>query len=313
LITTNCRPTALSQPGLLRTKLKPLRVNTTAAPPQSTLAAEPTERPRAPHHLAIAPGGHRLWAADRLMPEAAALLQGLDGLMDTVEFCSAHGVQRLTFLALPSDHALGPCEGSGGYWLPALMRAVWVALNKLPRLGVRLRLVGEWPALDPALMAALLEAQARTCTNAGMWLNLQPIQPLTLWGAEGTQQPHTQAFVALQSVAEEAPIGSPGGAEPDLVIRTGGSTLAKDGMVWDTTRSALYFTNRAWPDFNGLDLRRALHWYGSEGRAGGMQVGLAPRGLRQAEADHEPAQIGRPASRPPNNTRTPPCHATKHP
>jgi hypothetical protein len=49
--------------------------------------------------------------------------------METVAFCSEQRVQRLTFLALPSDHhALEPCErsvGSGGYWRPALMRAAW--------------------------------------------------------------------------------------------------------------------------------------------------------------------------------------------
>lgn len=70
------------------------------------------------------------------------------------------------------------------------------------------------------------------------------------------------------------------------MIRTGGCTESNDGMVWDTTRSALYFTNRAWPDFTGLDLRRALHWYGLECRTGGMQVGLAPQMAREQKPIH---------------------------
>jgi undecaprenyl diphosphate synthase len=282
-ITTNSRPAAASQLSeLLRQGFSP-RNNAVAA-----TQSAPGRRalPLAPRRITIAPGGHRLWAADRLMPEAASLIQGLDCLMETVELCCGRRVEQLTFLALPSDHALDAYErsdlasGSGGYWLPALMRAVWAALNKLPRLGVRLRLEGDWPALDGLLMAALLETQARTRWNTGMQLNLRPAKPLALWGAQEAQVSAAAAWAPDTSTAAGSSVGGTGSTscpEADLVIRTGGCTLSSDGMVWDTTQTALYFTNRAWPDFTGLDLRRALHWYGTEGRAGGMQVGLAPR------------------------------------
>jgi undecaprenyl diphosphate synthase len=241
--------------------------------------------PLAPRHIAIAPGGHRLWAADRLLPEVAALIQGLECLMETVAFCSE---QRLTFLALPSDHALEPYErsvGSGVYWRPALMRAVWAALNKLPPLEVRLRLVGEWTALDRSLIAALLETQARTRSNAGLWLDLRPVQPLSLW-----ERAQPAAMAQDSKIKEASTAGANNGEhEPHLVIRTGGSTLSNDGMVWDTTRSALYFTNRAWPDFTKLDLRRALHWYGSARRASGIQAGRPARNHKRLPTNDDRA------------------------
>jgi len=82
---------------------------------------------------------------------------------------------------------------------------------------------------------------------------------------------------ARQRLRSETPAGGAAGEdgpEADLVIRTGGSSLFNDGRVWDTSSSALYFTNRAWPDFTEIDLRHALQWFGSEGRACGMQIAL---------------------------------------
>jgi undecaprenyl diphosphate synthase len=300
LFTTNsCQAAAGQLSEMLRQGSSSLLAAALGAKPTPQPAAERCELPIAPAHITIAPGGHRFWAADRLLPQAAALIQGLDRLMETVAFCSAQKVEQLTFLAMPLDHAMhayGETDsywgwvGQGNYWRPALMRAVKAALNKLPSLGVRLRLEGEWPALDGPLMAALLETQARTRSNTGLWLNLRPAQPLLLWGAEGTRERAGKTPVAQDPWAKEASVA--GGAccrEPNLAIRTGGSTLSNDGMVWDTTQTALYFTNCSWPDFNGLDLCRALYWYSTPGRAGGMQVGLAAREHQGLGTGHDRA------------------------
>jgi undecaprenyl diphosphate synthase len=292
-ITTNSRPVAANRlKQLLHPGLPPLAAAALAPKTANLavdLAADHRTQPLAPRHIAIAPGGHRLWAADRLMPEAAALIEGLDCLMKTVAFCSARRIKQLTFLSMPPDHALGIYEwGAGGYWRPTLMRAVWAALNKLPSLRVRLRLEGAWPALDDSLMAALLEAQARTRSNTGMCLNLRQAQPLSFWNTDCAQEPAEQTPPTQEKRAQKSAVAGAGGAwaEPDLVIRTGGSSKTNDGMVWDTTHSALYFTNRAWPSFTELDLRRALHWYGLEDRPPGLQVGLPAR-------EHEGLTTGR--------------------
>jgi undecaprenyl diphosphate synthase len=288
-ITTNTHPAAASLLNQLqRQGLSPLAAAVLVLKPAAQPVLSPAggpgadhrTRPLAPRHIAIAPGGHRLWAADRLMPEAAALIEGLDCLMETVAFCSGRQVEQLTFLSMPSDHALGIYEwGAGGYWRPTLMRAVWAALNKLPNLRVRLRLEGDWPELDDPLMVALLEAQARTRSNTGMRLNLRQAQPLSFWDTEKARESEGQTPVAQENWAKEGFVAGAGtaGPEPDLVIRTGGSSGTNDGMVWDTTHSAQYFTNRAWPSFTELDLRRALHWYSLDDRPPGLQVGLPAR------------------------------------
>jgi len=263
--TVNAHPAASST--LQRSGFSPMGIDADAAQPTADGVAATRALAPMPRHITIAPGGHRLWAADRLIPRAAALLQGLDCLMEAVAFCSARQVEQLTFLGLPSDHALSPFEGSEGYWLPALMGAMQSALRQLTTLGVRLRLEGSWAGLDTPLLKALLETQARTRNNTGMRLDLRLAQPLALWGADNARQRLRSETPAGGAAGEDGP-------EADLVIRTGGSSLFNDGRVWDTSSSALYFTNRAWPDFTEIDLRHALQWFGSEGRACGMQIAL---------------------------------------
>jgi undecaprenyl diphosphate synthase len=53
----------------------------------------------------------------------------------------------------------------------------------------------------------------------------------------------------------------------DLVIRTGGEPHLSNGfMMWDTTDSELYFSQKFWPEFESKDFDEALAWYGSRER-----------------------------------------------
>ena len=60
--------------------------------------------------------------------------------------------------------------------------------------------------------------------------------------------------------------------DPDLIIRTGGEQRLSNFLIWNCAYSELYFSDVLWPDFNEVELDKAIHWYGCrERRFGGRK------------------------------------------
>ncbi|MDO8638704.1 MAG: undecaprenyl diphosphate synthase family protein, partial [Candidatus Daviesbacteria bacterium] len=52
----------------------------------------------------------------------------------------------------------------------------------------------------------------------------------------------------------------------ELVIRTGGKIRLSNFLLWQTAYSELYFSEKFWPDFSPLELKKAVKWYQDQQR-----------------------------------------------
>jgi undecaprenyl diphosphate synthase len=58
----------------------------------------------------------------------------------------------------------------------------------------------------------------------------------------------------------------------DLLIRTGGEQRLSDFLLWESAYAELYFTETAWPDFDGGALSAAVVEFGRrQRRFGGLE------------------------------------------
>jgi undecaprenyl diphosphate synthase len=64
----------------------------------------------------------------------------------------------------------------------------------------------------------------------------------------------------------------------DLLIRTGGERRLSDFMLWEAAYAELWFTPRAWPDFNAATLVTALEEFRGRDRRFGMLPDVAAAG-----------------------------------
>lgn len=49
--------------------------------------------------------------------------------------------------------------------------------------------------------------------------------------------------------------------DPDMIIRTGGEQRLSEFLLWQSSYSELYFTNKYWPEFNVYELKKAIYNY----------------------------------------------------
>lgn len=221
-----------------------------------------------PHHIAIVMDGNGRWAARRFLPRVAGHRQGVESLRRCVQACSDRGVEVLTVFAFSSENWNRPPDEVSGL-MGLMASALSSEVQALQRNGVRIHFIGDLSPLSPRLRGGLVEAEQATADNrrlvlnvcfnyGGRWDITQAAAKLVAQGKPLTEGALSQAM-ALGHVPD-----------PDLVIRTGGEQRLSNFLLWQAAYAELYFSDKLWPEFDEVELDRALTSFSQRERRFGM-------------------------------------------
>jgi len=227
---------------------------------------EPGEAVPGPRHVAIIMDGNHRWAKQRHLPGAAGHRAGARNVRPVAEACADAGVEVLTLFAFSTENWQRPKREVS--LLMSLMRNVLENdVDELDSRGVRLRIIGDRERFEPDLKARMDRAEAQTCHNERMTLNIaanfggrwdivQAARALAREVAEGRLR-----WDEIDEGAFGARLSLGGLPAPDICIRTGGDARISNFLLWDFAYTELFFTDRFWPEFSAADLGAAIEWF----------------------------------------------------
>ena len=214
-------------------------------------------------HVAIIMDGNGRWAKKRFLPRIAGHRAGVEAVRRVARAARELGLECLTLYAFSSENWKRPASEVAD--LMALLRHfIQSDLDEFHANGVRLRIIGNYRALDPSLVEMIDNAMARTAGNSG------PIIAIALnYGAQDElvrmAQTLARRVVAGEIAAEEIGLDDVDAAlytadlpPLDLMIRTSGEQRLSNFMLWQAAYAELYFTDMLWPDFDASALAAAL-------------------------------------------------------
>jgi undecaprenyl diphosphate synthase len=217
-------------------------------------------------HVAVIMDGNGRWANRAGLPRIAGHRAGADALRAVVEAAPGCGVGILTAYAFSSDNWKRPIEEVNG--LMALL--AWHLESETPRLlanGVQLSVIGRRDRLPARLIEAINAAESATRAGAGLHLRLAVDYSAREAILRATEQ------VAGLPVTRERFEELLGQSRPvDLLIRTGGEQRLSDFLLWECAYAELVFAKCMWPEFDAVELRRAV----SEFRRRDRRFGAIP-------------------------------------
>jgi undecaprenyl diphosphate synthase len=133
---------------------------------------------------------------------------------------------------------------------------------------VRLKIIGNYKALAPDIIALIEDAMARTKDNKRTTLAValnygsqdELVRAANAAAAQGTIT--AESIEAHLDTADLPPL--------DLLIRTSGEQRLSNFMLWQAAYAEFWFTDTLWPDFTKEELGTAITEFASrERRYGG--------------------------------------------
>ena len=229
--------------------------------------AKPDIRHSAPvqgaRHVAIIMDGNGRWAKKRFLPRIAGHRAGVEAVRRVARAALDLKLECLTLYAFSSENWKRPAAEVADL-MGLLRHFIQSDLDEFDANGIRLRIIGNYKALDPSLVDLIEAAVARTAGNSG------PVVAIALnYGAQD------EMVRAVQSLAGRVSAGDMTAAQIgiddidanldtatlpplDLLIRTSGEQRLSNFMLWQAAYAELYFTDILWPDFDGRALAEAL-------------------------------------------------------
>ena len=209
---------------------------------------------RGARHVAIIMDGNGRWAKRRHLPRAVGHQKGGEAVRRTVEACGPLGVECLTLYAFSSENWKRDAAEISDL-MNLMRRFIRSHLDDLIEQGVRLRIIGDYKALEPDIVVKLEDALERTrdgTRTLAVALNYGSQQEIARAAASAAEQ----GAVTVESIA--AHLDTAGLPPLDLLIRTSGEVRLSNFLLWQAAYAEMWFTEVLWPDFTPAHLQEAL-------------------------------------------------------
>ncbi|MBZ0318280.1 MAG: isoprenyl transferase [Anaerolineae bacterium] len=232
---------------------------------------EPELPANIPYHVGIIMDGNGRWAKQRGLPRTEGHRHGVENLRGVLEACGDLGIKILTIYAFSTEN-WGRPPAEVRFLLSIIDYFIDRELNALHEKGVKLRHIGKLDGLNPRLKKRIHEALELTRNNEAITLNIA----FNYGGRDDIVQAVRQIMregVAPEAVTEDLisqHLYTAGQPDPDLIIRTGGDMRLSNFLMWQAAYSEFYSTPTFWPDFNRIELLRAIEYYGARDRRFGL-------------------------------------------
>lgn len=219
-------------------------------------------------HVAIIMDGNGRWAKKRLLPRVAGHKAGVEAVRTIVRAARDLGLEAMTLYAFSSENWKRPEEEVSDL-MGLMKRFILSDLDEFAANDVKLKVIGNWRALAPDVVALIENALERTSgnkrTTLAVALNYGAQDELVRAASAAAEHGDITAetIEAHLDTADMPPL--------DLLIRTSGEVRLSNFLLWQSAYAELYFTDILWPDFKPVDLKAALdHFSLRDRRYGGL-------------------------------------------
>ena len=221
-----------------------------------------------PNHIAIIMDGNGRWAKNQNKPRVFGHKAGANTLRKIMEYCNKIGVTYLTVYAFSTENWKRSQEEVDA--LMFLFKSyIKSERENLLKNKIRFMVSGREEGVNPSLMEAIKELEEATSKDYEMTLNIA----FNYGGrAEITDAVNKILKEGRTSITEEefSKYLYNDIPDPDFVIRTSGEFRISNFLLWQIAYSEIYITDKYWPDFDEVEMEKAILSYSKrERRFGG--------------------------------------------
>ncbi len=229
---------------------------------------------RTPRHVAIIMDGNGRWAESRDMSRSEGHRAGVANIRRTIKAFVEAGVEYLTLYAFSTENWGRPTDEVDTL-ISIILDVIGSESENLHKEGVRIKHIGGLERLPDDLRRAIRDSTRMTRLNSRLTLCVA-----FNYGSRTEILNAVRRMLAdrldPEGVDEElftAYLDTSGIPDPDLIIRTAGEMRLSNFLLWQAAYSEFYCTSALWPDFDELEVEKALRSYARRERKFGRLDG----------------------------------------
>ncbi len=224
-----------------------------------------------PTHIAIIMDGNGRWAQSRGLSRSQGHEAGIEGVRAAIRTCSDIGVRYLTIYSFSTENWNRP-QYEVDLLMELFANTMAAEVEGLHEEGVVVKLIGDISALPKETKDTFLSAIEKTSDNPGMMLIMAVNyggQDEIVRAAQQVAQDCLDKKISVEDINKDyfaSRLYTYDIPDPDLIIRTSGEFRISNFLLWQSAYSEFYITDVLWPDFDNVELVRAILSYQSRDR-----------------------------------------------
>lgn len=188
---------------------------------------------------------------------------GAERLVKIAEYCEHIGVKNLTVYAFSTENWKRPkTEVMGLMSLLANYLKNWESY--IGGTEIRIRVIGDISGFDPAIRAAINYVEKVTENKTGLSVNIAlgyGGRNEIISAAKKLAEKVKDGTISVDDITEDVfskELYTYDIPDPDLIIRTAGELRLSNFLIWQSSYSEFWFTEKLWPEFMEEDLEQAI-------------------------------------------------------
>lgn len=220
-----------------------------------------------PNHLGLILDGNRRWAKSRGLPILEGHRQGAEAFKTVSLAAFDRGISYVSAYVFSSEN-WQRTEEEVGYLMNLLLKAIEKHLATFDKADIKIIVLGRREGLDKKVLKAIEKTESKTAGNTRGTLALC----FSYGGKDELVDAVKQVVSSGVSASDitqdtlQAALYYPEVPGVDLMIRTSGEQRTSGFMLYRSDYAELYFTETYWPDFNEVELDKALADYAQRKR-----------------------------------------------
>ncbi|MEF3694962.1 MAG: isoprenyl transferase [Candidatus Cloacimonadota bacterium] len=230
-----------------------------------------------PRHIGIIMDGNGRWAKRKGRPRLYGHQAGAKSIREVVELGVELKLEYLTFYAFSTENWNRPPDEVQGL-LKLLKERLVKEIPELNKQNIYVRFIGSDLNLTQDYLKEIHATAALTHKNTGMVVNiafnyggrLEIIEGIKRLFVDAKRDPGLIDDLTPDSLQDY--LYTAGQPDPDLIIRTSGERRLSNFLLWQSAYAEIYVTEVLWPDFDKVEMVKALLDYQNRGRRFGGVV-----------------------------------------
>ncbi len=206
-------------------------------------------------HVAIIMDGNGRWGLKYKNSRNAGHKEGLNTVEKIINETIKNKIKFLTLFAFSTENWKRP-KKEINYLFNLLENFLENRISDLNKQNVKLKIIGV-KNFSKNLNRLLVKSEKKTSKNSKLQINLAINY--------GSKYEIINAFKNLQKKKEkinektfEKYLLTKNIPDPDILIRTGGTTRLSNFLLWQLAYSEIFFERKLWPEFNNDDYNRII-------------------------------------------------------